>query len=93
MISPAEHVFNLCRKFQDGELNPRLFSDAVECFWNFGEWQEPWSDADEAAIKKLLDVVVWFSEVDGDTYPRYRTADDVKGAAREFCDYLRRRGS
>ncbi len=87
MSLPVQYISSLCRKFRNGELSAREFSNLVEEFWNFGDWEEPYSKEDRVAVEKLFDVVVWYSEFEHDVYPKYRSAADVRKAADEFLLY------
>lgn len=83
---PVVFVQLLAQQFLSAQLTARQFCDGVENFWNFGDWVKPYSDEDKSNIKTLFDVVVWYSEFETETYPKYKTEKGVMEATERFLN-------
>ena len=83
---PVMFVQSLAQQFLSAQLTARQFCDSVENFWNFGDWVKPFSDEDRSKIKALFDIVVWYSEFENDSYPSYKTKEEVAEAALRFLN-------
>ena len=67
-----------------GDVSARAFSSAVEHEWNFGDERATLSVKERAAVQRLFDVVVYYSEFreERERIPIYRNEEDVLMAAR-----------
>ena len=76
---------NLIEAVQQGSMSVGDFSSSVEHEWNFGDERATLAEPETAAIKRMFDVVVYYSPYPDERarIPSYRDENDVLQAAQQ----------
>ncbi|OGN42704.1 MAG: hypothetical protein A2623_11695 [Caulobacterales bacterium RIFCSPHIGHO2_01_FULL_70_19] len=76
---------NLIEAVQQGSMSVGDFSSSVEHEWNFGDERATLAEPEKAAIKRMFDVVVYYSPYPDERarIPSYRDENDVLQAAQQ----------